>query len=97
MQKEYFIAIHEFCTNHNIEKSFVDLLDKNGLIEIVFDNRIEYIHINQIRQLEKYIQFYYELDINLEGIESITHMLQKITAMQQEIIILKNRLLIYEP
>jgi hypothetical protein len=96
MQKEYFIAIHEFCTNHNIEKSFVDLLEKNGLIEIVIDNKIECIHINQIRQLEKYIQFYYELDINLEGIESITHMLRKITSMQQEIIILKNRLLIYE-
>ena len=46
--------------------------------------------------LEKFIRLYYELDINLEGIETITHLLQRINSLQDEIIILKNRLRLYE-
>ncbi len=44
------------------------------------------------------IRLYYELDINLEGIEAIIHLLQRIdTHQQEEIIALRNRLRLYEP
>jgi chaperone modulatory protein CbpM len=36
------------------------------------------------------------LDINIEGIETITHMLNRINGMQDEIIGLRNRLRLYE-
>jgi hypothetical protein len=96
MQTEYLIAVDEFCTNNNIEISFISSLEKNGLIKIITKRESGYIESGQIQQLEKYIRFYYELDINLEGIEAITHLLRRVDSMQQEIIMLRNRLLLYE-
>jgi len=76
--------------------SFISSLQQTGLIEIttIEDNR--YIDVEQLQQLEKYIRFYYELDINLEGIETIKHLLQRVNVMQKEITALRNLLRLYE-
>ncbi len=97
MQTENLIALDEFCTSHNIEFSFISSLQQTGLIEISTVEETGFIAESQLQKLEKFLRLYYELDINLEGIETITHMLQRITAMQDEIISLKNRLRLYEP
>jgi hypothetical protein len=90
MQAEYLIAVDEFCANHNIE------MQKTGLIEITTIKETGFIDAGQLQLLEKFVRFYYELDINFEGIETITHLLQRINAMQDEITALKNRLRLYE-
>jgi hypothetical protein len=97
MQAENLIAINDFCVNHNIEISFISSLQQTGLIEVTTQEETVFIDADQLKQLEKYIQFYYELDINLEGIETITHLLQRVKVMQDEIQMLKNRLRLYEP
>ena len=97
MQKEYLIAIDEFCTIHNIEISFISSLQQTGLIEIRTIKESSYIDLIQLQRLEKIIRLYYEMDINLEGIETIINLLEKITSQQQEIIALRNRLRLYEP
>ena len=96
MQTKYLIAVDEFCANHDIEISFVNSLQQTGLIEITTIEEVEFIDSEQLNQLEKYVRFYYELDINLEGIETIEHMLQRINALQQEITALRNKLRLYE-
>ena len=96
MQTENLISINEFCINQNIEISFISSLQQTGLIEITTIQETGYIDASQLQHLEKIIRFYYELDINLEGIETITHLLQQINSMQDEIIALKNRLRLYE-
>ena len=96
MKKENLIAVNEFCIKHKIDTSFIDELQQTGLIEITFIEDNAFIEIAQIQQVEKFICFYYELDINLEGIETITHLLQQIESLQKEIISLKNRLSLYE-
>jgi len=96
MQTEYLIAVDKFCASHNIEISFISSLEQNGLLEITTIKETGFIDGGQLRQLEKYIHFYYEMDINLEGIETITHLLQRIDQMQDEIIMLRNRLRLYE-
>jgi chaperone modulatory protein CbpM len=96
MQTENLIAINAFCANHNIEISFISSLQETGLIEITTIEETGYIHESQLQQLEKIVRLYYELDINLEGIETITHLLQRINDMQDEITDLKNRLRLYE-
>lgn len=96
MQTENLIAIKEFCINHNIEISFISSLQQTGLIEVTTIEETPFIDADQLRQVEQFIRFYYDLDINLEGIETITHMLQRINLMQKEIIALRNRLRLYE-
>jgi hypothetical protein len=96
MQTEYLVAVDEFCASHNIEISFISSLQQNGLIEITTIEQTGFIDAGQLPQVEKFIRFYYELDINIEGIETISHMLDRIRSMQDEIIALRNRLRLYE-
>ena len=96
MQTEYLIGVEEFCSIHNIDISFISSLKQTGLIEVTTIKEAGFIDAGQLQQLEKFIRFYYELDINLEGIETITHLLQRISYMQEEIRMLNNRLRLYE-
>jgi hypothetical protein len=96
MQIENLIALDEFCAKHEIEISFIDSLQQNGLIEITMIENAWFIDSDQLLQLEKFVRFYYELDINLEGIETISHLLERVNVLQDELTMLKNRLGIYE-
>jgi len=96
MQTENLIAVDAFCANYNIEISFISSLQQIGLIEITTVKETEFINASQLRHIEKIVHLYYELDINIEGIETITHLLYRINSMQDEIIALKNRLRLYE-
>ncbi len=96
MQNQKLISINEFCTNHNIELSFIIALVDNGLIESSNSQNLQHIHVEQLPQIERWIRMFYDLDINLEGIEAISHLLKRVSIMQEEMISLRNRLRIYE-
>ncbi|ERR1035437_6613063 len=96
MQTKYLIAVDEFCANHKIDISFISSLQRTGLIEITTIKESGFIDADQLQLLEKFVRFYYELDINLEGIETVTHLLQQINTLQHEILTLSNRLRLYE-
>src|SRR5664280_1814607 len=96
METELLIALDEFCTVHNIEISFIYSLQESGLIEIIKIRDANFIEADHLHQLEKFVRLYYELDINLEGIETINYLLHRINSMQDEITTLRNRLRIYE-
>ena len=96
MNKGNMIPANEFCACHNIEITFINSLQEAGLIDVTIINETEYIHKSQLNELEKIVRLYYELDINLEGIETVTHLLQRINDMQNEIMLLKNKLRLYE-
>jgi hypothetical protein len=95
MNKEEYISIHEFCTYYHAENSFVHSLSEFGLIESIKEENTIYLHKNQLPELEKYMRLHYEMDINIEGIDAISHLLQKINSMQDELVQLINRLNIY--
>jgi len=96
MQKEFLIAADELCASHNIDISFISLLHQNGLIEITTVKNIMFIEVDQLQELEKFIRFYYDLDINLEGIETVNHLLKRIDSLQNEVLMLRNRLRLFE-
>jgi len=93
---KHLIPADEFCSTHNIEVSFIRSLQETGLIEITTIEETVYIHAGQLQELERIVHLYFELDINLEGIETISHLLRQISYMQAEIMALKNRLRLYE-
>lgn len=96
MSSGHLIAADEFCIQNNIELSFIILLHENGLIEITTVEETKFIPEECLAELEKMIRFHYELDINLEGIEAITHLLHRVEILQEELRGLKNRLQFYE-
>lgn len=96
MQTEEMISADEFCIHYNIEKSFLYSLKESGLLEMIMVEEKVYVPAQELSQLEKLVRLYYEMDINLEGIETITYLLQRMNEMQKQIIYLKNQLSIYE-
>jgi hypothetical protein len=96
MQTDYLISVDEFCNNHQIEISFINELQHNGLIEVTIINETGFIYLEQLQQLEKIVHLHYELDINMEGIETITYLLQRISSLQEDNIVLRNKLRLYE-
>ena len=95
-QTEKLIGVEEFCLHNHVEMSFISLLQQNGLLELMIIKESRFIGVDQLRQLEKMVRFYYELNINLEGIESITHLLEQINDLQNEMRALRNKLRFYE-
>jgi len=93
---ENMISILDFCSSHNVEITFITDLREAGLIEVTTVDRSTYISFGELYKLEKLIRFRYELDINVQGIETITHLLNRLDNMQQELSFLKNRLRLYE-
>jgi len=96
MQIEDMIAADEFCIHHNIETSFIYSLKESGLLEITVVDEKTFVPVSQLPHLEKLVRLYYEMDINLEGIETITYLLQRMDEMQQQVLQLSNRLSMYE-
>lgn len=93
MSKKNFILINNLCKHYNVEMSFFNNLNEFGLIEIISVEESQYIHYDKIIDIEKMIRIHQELNINLEGIDVVFNLLNKIEELQNELIITKNKLL----
>lgn len=80
------IPIVDFCTHYQTEITFIRSLHDSGLIEFVQSNEIEYISFDEMPRVEKFMRLHYDLNINLEGLETIDHLLRKIEVLQNKIL-----------
>jgi chaperone modulatory protein CbpM len=94
--KKGLIAANDFCTYHHVEYTFVRSLNEAGLVELTVIDQADYIPETQLQQLERMVRLHNELEINLAGIEAISHLLQRLENIQEEKRQLRNRLNRYE-
>lgn len=94
MQTE-LIIVSEYCQKCHIEPSFIDLLEESGLIEIRTESGEHYLLVAQLPDVERYSRMYYDLSINMEGIDAIHHLLDRMELMKREINVLRNQLYVY--
>lgn len=91
------IILSEYCSKSNVELSFLMMLEEVGLIDFVKEDDRSYISLSQLPDLETYTRMYYDLSINIEGIDAIHQLLERIKAMDEEIRDLRRKLdLFYE-
>lgn len=96
MPEIHAIEASLFCSKYAIDPAFIQTLNDNGLIQTNIVSGAVFIPEDQIPSVEKMIRLHFEMDINIEGIETIYHLLQKIEQMQQEMQQLRNRASLYE-
>lgn len=96
MDPKEYILIADFCEFHNVQYSFINSLNEFGLLEIQVIEENEYIDPEQIRELESIMRLHYDLEINLQGIDAIRNLLNRVSELQDEVRILRNRLSRYE-
>ncbi|AHF16972.1 chaperone modulator CbpM [Niabella soli] len=86
------ITVEQCCSYYSIETSFVRSLNEHGLIELKQEESAVFIGFEELGNLERYMHMHYDLDINMEGLEAIAHLLDRVHALQHEIKGLKNEL-----
>ena len=96
MSSKNLIQIKQFCVYHEIENTFITELNNYGLVEIIIQEEEEYLQPEQLPAIEKMIRMHYDLNINLEGIDAIYHLLNKIEVLQQHLTSTQNKLRLYE-
>ena len=88
---ENLIAITTICTYHEVEYTFINSLSEAGLLHLEVVDQTSYIPESDLQKLEKMIRMHHELEINIAGIEAISHLLERVEQMQEEIRLLRNR------
>ncbi len=96
MSKENFIPINKLCELYQVEMSFFSNLNESGLIQITTIEQSHYVEQDKIYDIEKMIRIHRDLGLNIEGIDIVFNLLQKIDDLENEIITIKNRLRFYE-
>lgn len=96
MNSKSLIQIKQFCLYHEIENTFITELNNYGLVEIIILDEDEYLQPEQLPTVEKMIRMHYDLKINLEGIDAIYHLLNKIEVLQQNLNTVQNKLRLFE-
>ena len=96
MNMENLIPIPILCAHYEVEMSFFTNLNEMGLLEIKTIETSQYIDSDAVHEIEKMVRMHQELDVNIEGIDIVFNLLQKIDVLQNELTALKNRLRLYE-
>ncbi len=91
-----FIIINDYINYSDIEPQFIALLEENDLIHVYEVENERFLHSDELSDIEKYARMYYDLSINIEGIDVIHNLLDRINEMQEEMTVLRRRLLFLE-
>ena len=89
------IIINDYCDRSHVDPSFIVELAEDGLIEVQVIDEERYLPVSQLAELERYTHLYYDLSINIAGIDAIHHMLDRIENLQREVRMLKGELRFY--
>ena len=96
MSTSKYIPIPQLCEHYQVEHQFfIDLHDK-GIIEIISTERTHCIPEESIVVFEKIVRMQRDLQVNLEGVDVILNLLDKIDSLQNELTQTRNRLGLYE-
>lgn len=90
------IILSEYCRKTNLDPTFLLRLEEGGLLDIFVEEGEKYFPSTQLTDLEKYTRMYYDLSINVEGIDAIHHILNRMKQLQHEIDYLRSRLRLYD-
>lgn len=81
---------------YEVEESFIESLQEVGLIHVIDQEEERFIEYDDLSDLEQFIRWHYEMDINVEGIDALRHMLERVKSLQSEVDQLRNELRFYK-
>lgn len=91
------IIISDYCSHCNVEPEFIKMLSDDGLIDIQQVEEHYCFPVSQLDKIEKYSHLYYDLSINIAGIDAICHLLDRVEELQKRVHVLERELHFYKP
>ncbi len=80
---------------YQVEEAFIESLHDSGLIHLIDSEEQRFIEYDDLADLEQFVRWYNDMDINVQGIEALYHMLGRVRSLQSEIDELRNELRFY--
>ena len=96
MSEITYIEIEQLCKHYEVEVSFFTGLSEIGLIEVITVETRPCIAEERISEVEKMLRLHRDLDINLEGIDTIFNLLNRIDDLENELKSVKSRLRLFD-
>jgi len=90
------VSVEDFCMHHAIEITFIQSLEEYGLIQTSKVEKANFLNLDDLDKLERYLRLYQELEINLEGLHAVAHLLNQMNVMQDKILNLKKEISYYK-
>lgn len=91
MKEENYILLKKFCQSTSVDPDFIEALYEFGLIE-----HASSIHKDELPTIERYVRLHYDLNVNIEGLQIIANMREKMMQMQEEMLRLERKLKRFE-
>ena len=92
MENEELVPVEVFCSTYHVETTLIDALEENGLMRVTVRQERRYIDFAELERVEKMVRLHEDLGINVEGIEAIANLLERMETLQAEMNSLRNRL-----
>ncbi|WGH76025.1 chaperone modulator CbpM [Tenacibaculum tangerinum] len=96
MSDKELISIQKVMVHHHLDEQFIESVESFQLLEFVVKDSNKYVYTEQLPVLEKIIRLHYDLEVNMQGIDVINNMLDRMDAMHTTIQQLENKLKRYE-
>ena len=85
MEEQKLILVETVCNHYQLQFSFIEQLEEIGLISLVRENEVVFISEEKVSDLEKVLRIHEELNVNLEGIDIILNLLDRVGSLQSEL------------
>lgn len=96
MNLKPYIPLETVCTHYQIELTFVQRLGEMELIEFHTVDQLVCIHEDHLTDLERLLRLQRDLHLELDSMDVVLHLVQKVEQLQAELARLEARLRIYE-
>jgi hypothetical protein len=96
MNDKAFIPITQLCDHYTMEISFFKRLHNEGLIELITIEETTCLHQDKLHTFEKIVRIHNDLHVNIEGIDVVLNLLEKVDTLNNELLQTKSRLSLYE-
>lgn len=84
------ISREELVRIYKIEITFFDSLEEAGLVTTIIEDEVKYLPYHELTGFERLMNWHYDLEVNMPGLEVINHLLLQIENLQAEKRNLKN-------
>lgn len=96
MNTENLVPVAVLCTHYRVEMSFFSRLEEVGLLNLESIEETQYVPSERIGEVEKIIRMQHDLNLNLEAIDVVFNLLDKVNGLQNELQTVRRRLRLYE-
>lgn len=96
MKMENYISVHHLCEMYQAKISFFRELDDQGLLEIETLEDSLFLHKDRLHEVDRIIRIHRELNVNIEGVDVVLNLLNRMEKLKDELSRVQSRLRLYE-